>query len=326
MTKVSAHDFLVELTCAYRGELYLVRDNGAVLRERRSGKRKRPLDEKWSFGNSCAHSGYMKLSAVAVHRVVATAFHGEPPTGSHVVDHVDTNRRNNRPENLRWVSRLENILSNPATHKKILAAYGSIEAFLENPRNPKSPKLLGQYDWMRTVTREEALASRERMKKWAESGRGPRGGRFGERLFATDNQSSETQIETQDIDSLTPGAIQRAWKWPCEFPACPAEATDDALYRYQQQLTSGAVFSSSEFRESHVISAEMSPEGSALIVLCSLGDDSVKPWANARVTVEHGTFCHENLTSCFTLEGAQKQYCLALGKSWNGGDTFDDFA
>lgn len=326
MMKVSVHDFQQEVACVYNGEKYSVRDNGAVFRKRRLGNRKRPLDEKWTFGNPCDHSGYMKLSAVVVHRVVATAFHGESPSEGHVVDHIDTNRRNNRPGNLRWVTRLENILLNPATQKKILAAYGSIDAFFENPQKPEIPSLLGQYDWMRTVSKEEALASRERMEKWAESDKLPNGGAFGEWLFDTNNQILEPQLESQDIDSLTPGAIQRRWKWPCEFPACPNEVKGDALLEYKQQLTSGTVFSRNEYRDSHIISAEISHVYSALVVLCELGADVVKPWANSRVTIENGKFCHENLGSCFTLEGANKQHCQALGIPWEGGDTFDDFA
>ena len=186
MTNVSVHDFQREVSCIYGGDEYLVRDNGAVLRKKRPGKRRRPLDEQWTFGNPCRHSGYMKLSAVVVHRVVASAFHGQPPSDQHVVDHIDTNRRNNRAENLRWVTRLDNILLNPATHKKILAAYGSIEAFFENPQKPDIPRFLGQYDWMRTVSKEEAQASRKRMEKWAKSDKRLRGGSFGEWLFATE--------------------------------------------------------------------------------------------------------------------------------------------
>lgn len=48
---------------------------------------------------------------------IATAFHGEPPSPQYVVDHIDTNCRNNRPENLRWLTRLENALMNPITRK-----------------------------------------------------------------------------------------------------------------------------------------------------------------------------------------------------------------
>ena len=325
MTGVSVDDFQREVDCIYRGEKYSVRDNGAVLRKSRPGKRKRPLDEKWTFGNPCDHSGYMKLSAAVVHRIVATAFHGESPSEGHVVDHVDTNRRNNRVENLRWVTRLENILLNPATHKKIIAAYGSLDAFFENPQMPDIPRLLGQYDWMRTVSKEEARASRERMQNWAKSDKLPKGGEFGEWLFAANDQILEPQFENQDIDSLTHGAIQRRWKWPCEFPVCPKDVKDDALLEYQQQLTSGTVFSRNEYRDSHTISAEISHVDSALVVLCELGTDAVKPWANSRVTIENGQFCHENLGSCFTLDGAKKQHCLALGLPWEGGDSIDDY-
>lgn len=325
MTHVSVNDFRREVRCCFGGDEYLVRDNGAVLRKKRPGKRKRPLDERWTFGNPCRHSGYMKLSTVVVHRVVACAIHGQPPSAQHVVDHIDTNRRNNRAENLRWVTRLDNILLNPATHKKIVAAYGSIEAFFENPQNPDIPRFLGQYDWMRTVTKEEAEASRKRMEKWAESDARLRGGSFGEWLFAAPGQALARPSQTQDIDSQTPGATQRHWKTPCEFPACPDEARDDALIAYKRNLTSGAVFSRNEYRDSRIVEAEINENDASLLVLCEFGPDAVKPWANSKVTMEDGRFCHENLGSCFTFEGARKKHCLALGQQWEGGDSIDDY-
>ena len=36
------------------------------------------------------------------HRLVALAFHGEPPEGKHLVRHLDGNGLNNSPENLAW--------------------------------------------------------------------------------------------------------------------------------------------------------------------------------------------------------------------------------
>lgn len=44
-----------------------------------------------------------------LHRLVCVAFHGPPPEGMEaLVLHADGNPQNNRPENLRWGSRIEN--------------------------------------------------------------------------------------------------------------------------------------------------------------------------------------------------------------------------
>ena len=119
--------------CVYKDEHYSVRNNGAVMRHARSGKRKRPCDNVWTFGKKDVHSGYMKICSVSVHRIVAFAFLGTPPSDEYVVDHIDTNRCNNRPNNLRWLTKLENILNNPITKNKIIYRCGSIENFLSNP-------------------------------------------------------------------------------------------------------------------------------------------------------------------------------------------------
>lgn len=119
--------------CHYKNEHYSVRDNGAVLRHAPNNKRTRPTDNKWTFGKLNSKTGYLEIASVRIHRIVATAFHGEPPTKEHVVDHIDTNKQNNRPGNLRWVTRLENILLNPITARRIELICGSVEAFLEDP-------------------------------------------------------------------------------------------------------------------------------------------------------------------------------------------------
>lgn len=106
-------DFEKEHECICKEEYYSVRDNGAVKRHPRKGKQLRQLDDQWTFVKPNEKTVYAEIASVRVHRIVATAFHGEPPTKEYVVDHVDINKQNNRPENLRWVTRLENILLNP---------------------------------------------------------------------------------------------------------------------------------------------------------------------------------------------------------------------
>ena len=144
-----------ELECDYKGEHYSVRDNGAIMRHTKG--RKRPNDNTWTFGRKDPASGYMRFCNEAVHRIVATAFHGKEPSPQHVVDHIDTNHCNNRPSNLRWVTKLENILLNETTRAKVIHICGSIEAFLANPQllfehESEDPN----FKWMRAVSKEEA--------------------------------------------------------------------------------------------------------------------------------------------------------------------------
>ena len=49
-----------------------------------------------------------------VHILVCEAFHGHRPKDEYEVDHIDGNKRNNRADNLRWVSHLDNM-NNPVT-------------------------------------------------------------------------------------------------------------------------------------------------------------------------------------------------------------------
>src|SRR5262245_57606096 len=207
-----------ELETAYRREVYRVRDNGAVCRQRTLGSRKRPLDDVWAFGVPNSSTGYMHIGTEVVHRIVATAFHGEQPSDKHIVDHIDTNRRNNRAENLRWITRLDNVLLNPVSRRRIEIAYGSIEAFFENPRAPVNSKAIEKnFEWMRTVSKEEAQQSRERLERWAASGDIPSGGILGEWVYGAKFPREPIVDSARDVPSLTPNAIQRNWRTPAKF-------------------------------------------------------------------------------------------------------------
>ena len=182
---ISVDDFFEEIReCDYKGEHYSVRDNGAVCRHSRIGKRVRKDDNVWSFGKANIRTGYMEIGNERVHRIVAIAFLGNPPTPQHVVDHIDTNRQNNRPENLRWVTKLENALNNPITRARIIYRCGSIEAFIKDPsllRGHESDD--PNFIWMRTVSPSEAHVSLERMKQWAKERHVSKGGKMGEWIF-----------------------------------------------------------------------------------------------------------------------------------------------
>jgi hypothetical protein len=326
MLRIDVDNFKKEVTCTFKGETYSVRDNGAVFRHKREGARKRPLDEKWTFGNPSEKRGYMYISSTVVHQIVATAFHGPKPTKDHVVDHIDTNRRNNRPENLRWITRLENLLLNPITRRRIEIAYGSLNDFFENPGQPLHGKLDPNFEWMRSVTKKEGEEAHKRLLDWAKSGKSPSGGRLDEWLYDQKNgQQAQEHEDTILTASQTPGAVQKNWKIPSLFPNCPSSVNEVSLSEYFRKLEEGAIFSQNQYGDSKVISVALLEQSNALFVLCKI-PNVVKDWSLAKVTIEDQSFVHENLRSFFTLEGAKKQFTLAQGVEWDGEDTIDDYS
>lgn len=311
-----------KVLCEYRDEKYIVRDNGAVFRLKREGKKKRPLDEKWTFGKPDKQKGYLNFSSEVAHRIVATAFKGKAPSKSHVVDHIDTNKKNNRPENLRWVTRLENILLNPITLQRVINLYGSIDNFLENPSKPIYEQIDSNFEWMRTVTKEEAVNSRKRLESWAKKGEIPKGGWLGDWVFNSIKKDVE-EIENEFIQSLTSNAIQKNWKTQSEFPNCPTNIVENVLQKYQKKLVKGAVFSRNRYGDSIVEWVDITPDLASLIVLTS--NTSAKPWSLAKVFINEDLFIHESLGTFLSLNGAKKQFTINLGLEWNGEDSIDDY-
>lgn len=91
---------------------YSVSNLGRVARMK-GGQGARPMIRKQDL----ERTGYYRVRLykngrmirVSVHRLVAQAFLGPPPTPKHQVAHYDNNRRNNRIDNLRWATCAENI-------------------------------------------------------------------------------------------------------------------------------------------------------------------------------------------------------------------------
>jgi hypothetical protein len=317
--------------CHYKNELYSVRDNGGVLRLTPINKRTRPTDNQWTFGKLNNKTGYLEIASVRIHRIVATAFHGEPHTKEHVVDHIDTNKQNNRPENLRWVTRLENILLNPITARRIEIVCGSVETFLADPSKFRDKFLDPNYEWMCAVGIQEAQASKERLLAWAKSDKPLQGGSLGEWIY---NRSVTSQFpdyiedELELINSLTPNAVQkvRNWKTPSEFPCCPKENTHNAIADYTTNLNLGDVFSRNQYTSSIIERFAISKDENTLWIMCKSGDQNpIKPFSLAEITYQKDVFIHNSLGTFFEKGGAEKQFTLVQGLEWTGGDTIDDY-
>ena len=261
--------FEIEKTCEYKGEVYRVRDNGCIFRLRKSKNKKRPLDEKWTLGKVNKQRGYLYFSSEVVHRIVATAFHKQPSKNHNIVDHIDTNRQNNRPENLRWVTRLDNILLNPISCRKIIYKYGSIDEFLANPSEPKSGYLEQNFTWMRSVTKEEADNCRKNFENWAKEGKTPKGGKLGEWIFKRINKK-EDSLTADYILSKTPNAAQRIYfieDKPDEWPSTPKTITSNPLKSYYKNLKKGAVFYRNHNGEYVVVKRGYTKDNKSLYIL-----------------------------------------------------------
>ena len=308
---VSVDEYNETKDCIYKDEHYSVRDNGAVMRHPREGKRLRKDDNVWTFGKPNEKTGYMEIAGQRVHRIVAFAFLGDPPTEQHVVDHIDTNRRNNRPENLRWLTRLENALNNPITRARIENLCGSIEVFLADSSVLRGhEKIDPNFNWMRTVSPEEARASLERLTNWAKEHPKPQGGSLGEWIFQEQKQGSRPYIplhyqqpkpvelepaDTRPIEtkSLTPNAIQLDWKHPVEFPCCPQQVTGKPLETYHANLKEGKIFSKNSFGESTILKYGLT-SSETLWVMCNISI-GWKTHAITKITYKDGLFYHENM-------------------------------
>lgn len=326
---ISLDDFEQEAKCLYKDECYSVRDNGAVIRHAPFNKRTRPTDNKWTFGKLNNRTGYLEIASVRIHRIVATAFHGEPPTKEHVVDHIDTNKQNNRPDNLRWVTRLENVLLNPITVKRIEATCGcSVEQFLADPSKFRNKFQDPNYDWMCTVSVQEAQASKARLLAWAESDTPLQGGTLGEWIFNRSLPKVQIEVELEFIISLTPNAVQkvRNWKTPTEFPCCPQENTVNPITAYATNLNVGDIFSRNQYTSSIIERFAISNDENRLWIMCKSGDENpIKPYSLAEVTFKNDVFVHNSLGTFFEKDGVEKQFTLVQGLEWTGGDSIDDY-
>lgn len=323
---VNLGDFEKQAECTYKDERYSVRDNGAVLRHTRRGKPKRRNDNEWTFGTLNNKTGYLEIASVRIHRIIAVAFHGEPPTKEHVIDHIDTNKQNNRPENLRWVTRLENILLNPITLRRIELACGcSIEEFLTDPSRFRDRFPDPNYQWMSRVSAEEAQVSKERLLAWAKSDKTFSGGSLGDWINNRGMQSQYIDDAPEITNSLTSNAVQKDWKTPSQFPCCPSDNSSNPIDTYHSNLKEGEIFSQNEYFNSIIRNFALSQDGTTLWVLCENSNNkSIKPWLLTQVTYENELFVHSNLGSFFQKDGAEKYFTIAQGLEWTKGDVFDD--
>jgi len=295
-----------EKECNYRGEHYSVRNNGSVLRHPKIGNKPRPNDNVWTFGKVDVQHGYTKFGNETVHRIVATAFLGEPSSPQHVVDHIDTNRRNNRPENLRWVTKLENVMLNKITRNKLESICGcSIEEIVTNWEMLRSKNLPLNLGWMRAVSKEEAEKSLISIKQWA------------------DNLSPRSAEKTTINKSFVQNVVRNEMIYPLE----PKEE-NVTLRSYSENFQSGLIFCSKIYQSERVnfriLDFYYNEKTKVLSVATQSSGSGVKSLYITTITCGNNQFLYST-RSFFSPVSIEKHMTLAKGEEWTGEDTIDDY-
>ena len=301
--------FEKEVDVEYKGEKYSVRDNGTILRHPKNENRLRQLDNIWTFGKIDKQKGYLTFSSDAVHRIVATAFLGTPPDKSYVVDHKDTNKQNNRPENLRWVTRLENILLNDITRTKIELICGmpisDVLADISILQNKDLPTNIG---WMKTVSPQEASKSLTRWNEWCKEVEDLKFNEDARERYFRNRQRSKSYADNG-------------------FYPFEPKNTNSTLEQYSNRLEIGEVFYSKTFGKElneYIISDFYYNEQTETLTVATTTEGGIKNLYLTTVTKADNDFQYET-RSFFDPNGIEKYMTIAKGFEWTGGDVFDDY-
>lgn len=82
--------------------------SGNIYSARRKLHRMSPTTDRDGYLRVCVTISVGKYRSIGVHRLVAMAFHGAPPTPRHEARHLDGTRTNNVPSNLAWGTQRDN--------------------------------------------------------------------------------------------------------------------------------------------------------------------------------------------------------------------------
>ncbi len=301
-------EFTIEKQCIFNGRRYKARDNGSVMRLSEKGKRKTVNDDIWTFGKTDS-AGYPAIAGVRIHLIIAEAFLGTKPEGL-VIDHKDTIKVNNRPSNLHYVTRFENVANNQYTRQKLEHVTGmKLEEILDNPDILHSLKLPKNWSWLTAGISEKEV---ENMRRHiVEQANKPVKNKS---IYIEDNKTS---------NSKTAYAIQADGWFPAGFFPCCPQHENSSLEEYMENIIIGEPIFYHDGHEYITEAYELS-EDKKIIAVKAKDNKAVKENILVTITYDSNYWFIHKCDRFFSEEGLEKYYSLALGREWLGGDTLDD--
>ena len=180
---------------------------------------------------------------------------------------------------------------------------------------------------MRTVTEDEHINCLIKFDKWIQTNSTvTTENRLDEWIYSATESLKNTDLSNDSndlIDSLTFNAKQKNWKTPTNFVCCPSEITPDPIGCYLNNIGVGTAIAINRYGENHVL--DFAVINNSEIITITETASGIKPFALMKITFENGFYIHESQGTFFTLEGAEKQFTLAQGLEWAGGDSIDDY-
>ena len=141
--------------------------------------------------------------------------------------------------------------------------------------------------------------------------------------FETKNVLKECShfVSEKKYSSLSPTIVNM--RTSTKFYCCPQQVSDSPLHAYYNNVEIGMLFASNTFAKPFVFDKAMSLDNKTFVVIGKDIYGAVKPWVVYCVTWNGKDYYHK-VQGHFDYQSALKDFTLAQGQEWRGGDTLSN--
>ena len=137
--------------------------------------------------------------------------------------------------------------------------------------------------------------------------------------------------EPELVQAKSPAiAWQRKWKTPTDFLYCPSEIGNNTIEEYFNKMVIGGNYNSTLYygydkpEVQKVVDKAYIDDNQSILVF-SVNERGIKPYALSKIYISDEKIIHESMGTFFEKNGALKQFTLAQGLEWTGGDSIDEY-